>query len=348
VTQIFTQQWIEQTIERYKHLRDYQQPYIYRLASTEEGRARLEHIEALAAELPQDVVDKLIPDLRDERKHQHTYHELEVGRFLREQGFHIEYEKAFEGFPECNPDWYVQAGEHTPAFIVEVFTDNVAGKPKEERLRDDAIADLCYRIERINSDFAVHVRVKRDVIPTVRENKLLIPLIERWLLDEQPPFHFERAFGDVSVRVFHRSEEYQHTWAKPIDDAFTVDKQPLAKKIEKDKVDQCKDLSVALSLPLVICIVPNFFTARSIRTLDDILYGQEAVEIAYDEEVGAIGGHRLIRKPDGLFAELPKLSGVLWFEPNPSGTSRAQFIPNPNALLPLPPDLLGEDRSAAA
>jgi hypothetical protein len=341
--QIFTPEWIEQTTNKYNQLPDYQRPSIYFLATTVNGRVLREQIEAWAADLPKAALERMIPKLRSERGFQDTYHELAVGQFLKEKGFYVEYDKNLHGL---TPDWYVHQGEHTPPFLVEVLTDGVS-ETRDERAREHTIADLCHRIEQIRSDVAVWVMIEPSAQLDARQNKRIVAQIEHWLLNAQPPVDSHKTFEGVSVRIFHRNEKYDQVQCLPLREAFFVDKAPLRRKIEKKKVDRYKDLSTTSSLPLVVCVVPTFLTGRSLDTLDDILYGQEAVQTAVDKETGAIVGHRLIRRSDGLFAQLPKLSGVLWFEPSPLGSPQAQYIPNPNALLPLALDMLnGNDMTS--
>jgi hypothetical protein len=333
VTEVFTPEWVKEISDRYDRLPAYERPTIYFLASTKNGCMVRSQIEQWASDLPSEALATLIPRLRSKENFQDAYHELIVGNRLKELGFRVEYEKKVGGL---TPDWYVHAGEDTPAFTVEVLTDKVS---RAQATRNKALDDLRGRVEQIPLGVVLVMRVEQNDSLDSRTNKALYREIEAWLQQAHPPLHAAKRFGLVRVEIAHRNDSYSHVQVILPYDAFVVNRQPLHDKIMR-KIDRYKSLAVTPSLPFVVAIVPTIATGRSLDTLEDVLFGQEAVHVRFEHETGAIISTQLTRQPDGLLDVTRTLSGIMWFDLDFSREPKLQFIPNPGALLPLPSDLI--------
>src|SRR5688500_12326942 len=145
----FDDKWAEEVRRKYERLPEYQRPSIYFLATTKNGRIMQTLIEGWLADLPEEIRGKLIPRLRAKDSSLNAFHDLIVLTVLKGQGFEAEYEKPLSGL---TPDLYVHSGASTPAFIVEVLTDDISATQRE---RQNQLDDLHGRLSAIPYDVAI-------------------------------------------------------------------------------------------------------------------------------------------------------------------------------------------------
>jgi len=114
-----------------------------------------DELEKFVADLPKESQEKIEPMLKG-RNRNSTYHELIVGNMIKRLGYQLEYEKQIGG---KTPDWYVHPMDEIPAFIVEVFTDNISAD-MASRLQQKY--DLSYRLGQISIGVEVYIRYDED------------------------------------------------------------------------------------------------------------------------------------------------------------------------------------------
>jgi hypothetical protein len=103
---------------------------------------------------------------------------------------------------------------------------------------------------------------------------------------------------------------------------FWVDPDPLRESV-RDKARKYRELVQHAQLPLVVCVVPDFMTARGLDEVHEAVLGKEQC-----------GGS------NGLFARYPTLSAVTlgeWYGDRLVHT----LLANPSATYPLAEGVLG-------
>ena len=329
---VFSNEWVEGIKRRYERLPPYQRPVIYSIAVDKDRESLRSEIEAWVERLPSTSREKLIPRLRSPRNIQQSYNELAVGHTLIEFGYELEYEQQIDGL---TPDWFVHSRGEAPAFVIEAFTANAP----ENRVADiNKCGHLIARLHSIPVD--VTLRINTDTtgaLPDQRESKRIKDAVERWLTSDIPTIGSRMNLSGLTFEVVRKNSNNQHVLCiGPVSSGHTfwVNTEPLKKNIT-DKVKKYRVLG-SKGIPLVVGIVADFFTALSRDDLENVLFGDEAIQLLYEESTGDVVGQRTIRHDNGLFVEIdPALSAIMWVS-REAGTWKAEAIHNPGAVNPLP------------
>ncbi|HEX6709327.1 MAG TPA: hypothetical protein VF068_03265 [Rubrobacter sp.] len=170
-------------------------------------------------------------------------------------------------------------------------------------------------------------------MPDSRGSKRIKNTIEQWLTSGVP------VVGDRLESDGYTFEIVQQNSSNPRvlcigpanlpANTFWVNVNSPRKGIEA-KVSRYKFLG-SKGIPLVIGVVPDFYSGLGYDDLENVLFGEEAIEVTYNVE-----GQRAIRQDNGLLTKIdPSLSAVLWVAKEAS-IWNVQSIRNPEALNPLP------------
>jgi hypothetical protein len=327
---VFTDEWKQRAIDRYKHLKDHNKPYIYFVAVSDRfQQLRLEIEEGVAA-LPPPAQKGVITRLRSPSNFTHTYHELVVGRLLRQLGHAVEYEVDIGGL---TPDWYVHAKDEIPSFVLEVFTANVSDKRAGEQR---AVRTLWGWLQEIPvTGVAIYVHITQgEIMCDDKRGKKIARSVRQWL-EEKPPVGSLLEFDEFSFEVIYYNPNYTSLQILGPGSAFMVNKEPVRINF-KEKIHKYRKTLAERKLPLVVGVVADFMTGVSFDSFLDLMYGSEAVNYAYNESTGEVRGARLTRMSDGLFHREPALSAAAWVEREMSGEWRMKCIHNQQAIHPLP------------
>jgi hypothetical protein len=144
--------------------------------------------------------------------------------------------------------------------------------------------------------------------------------------------------GGFTFEVVHKNSSNQQVLCiGPVNlptNTFWVNTRPLREGI-KAKVKKYRALGYQ-GIPLVIGVVADFYSGLGHDDLENVLFGNEAVELAYERTTGDIVGQRAVRQDNGLLEQIdPALSAVLWVSQE-AGVWKVQSIHNPRASNPLP------------
>jgi hypothetical protein len=334
VVQVFDPVWVENIKRRYERLPPYDRPVIYPIAVDEKREGLRTEIESWVEPLPVATRRKLIPRLRSSEHIQQTYNELAVGHTLRQLGYELEYERSIDGL---TPDWFVHPRDEVPTFVVEAFTSN---PPQDRVANSNKLNRLLGRLQQIPVGVVLRIRTNKvSEIPDQLESKRIKKGVEQWLMAGTPAVGNRMKFGGFTFEVVHKSADYQHVLCiGPVDlrntNIFWVNANSLKEGIE-EKVKKYNALK-GVGTPLVIGVVADFYTGLDRDDLDNVLFGDEAVQIVYEKTTGNIVGQRLIRHANGLFEQTESaLSAVLWVS-REAGNWNAEAIHNSNASNRLP------------
>jgi hypothetical protein len=327
---VFTDDWKQRVIDRYKHLKDHNKPYIYFVAVDEQFQQLRLEIEESVAALPQSAQNGVVTRLRSPSNFTHTYHELVVGRLLRHLGYTVEYEVDIGGL---TPDWYVHAKDEIPPFVLEVFTANVSDKRAAE-LR--AVRTLWGWLREIPvTGVSIYVEITQsEIVCDDKRGKQIARSVRQWL-EDNPPVGSRLEFDEFFFDVVHYNPKYTSLQIAGPGSAFMVNKEPVRINF-KEKIHKYRRVLAGKNLPLVVGVVADFMTGVGFDSFLDLMYGSEAVNYAYNESTGEVRGARLARMGDGLFHREPALSAAAWVERNISGDWQMRGIHNQQAIHPLP------------
>jgi hypothetical protein len=333
--QVFTKDWIQELRTQFERLPVSKRPVIYSIATADAYHSLRMAIEEMVCKLPPDKRNDVVGKFQTEEHFWNMFYTLTVGEMLAQKGYEVEYDKDFDGL---NPDWYVASKETTPAFVVEVFTD-IASSSQQHR--SYLIRDLTMRIKRIPSGLTLMMHIEPTVQLSEQDNKQIFEAIKNWIMDHHPRPRLRARHGvsGIRIQVLNHSVTRQTTEVVPFTNAFFVDTEALKRKI-KSKVKKYKHICAQRQLPLVICAFAGFGTARSLYSLEAILFGNEVAQLVSNNDSGDILPRVLTRANDGLFHEKPELSAVIWMEGNGMGGWTVTIMSNPSATFHISEDAL--------
>jgi hypothetical protein len=327
---VFTPEWIAHKVRKYGKCADHARPSLYRLWVSDECQSRRDEIERLVEALPPAARQQVIPRLRTPEQFAQTWNELAVGDSFRRMGHRAEYEKDLEG---VTPDWFVTTAVAS-RFIAEV----VSSMAPVARQRCDAAWDLFMRrVSTLPGDFSLSIAPPFDYEsfayfdpPAVPRQKQIARTIGRWLA-AGPSDRAVKTIDEIEITLIGRIPGLNHVTCGIGLSPFIVDGEPLWETV-KEKASKYKDVAVALQLPFVVCVVPDFSSGRDIRDLQDAVLGAEKCHL-----LSGPGGIRQAvyhRASDGLFAKYPALSAVTLAQWD-RGSMQHELILNPHAAHPL-------------
>ena len=310
---VFTEEWRQELTNRYQSLKQLERPTVYCIAMEDKFRPMRECIETWVADQPALSREKLIKHFQSPKEKDrflHTYHELAVGNLLRASGLETEYEKVING---KTPDWYVSIKNMAQHFIVDVFTKNIP----DVKVRWDAwVKDLNANLRLIPLNICIELSHTQHANPPGFENnKLIASRIKTWLEQERPDIGDRLQLEDFIFAVTEKDSPFRWVWLEGYNEFSFVSPMPLKQKI-LEKIELYKDLITSNYLPLVNAVEPGSKTLYETEELENSIYGRE--------------------KNEGLFADKPLLSGVIWA--NQAKHCEWQMKPylNPRAQYPLP------------
>ena len=332
---VFTEIWLQELVNRYRNHKRHTKPFVYFVATEDEFQATREQVEEWVAILPEHLQKKAIANLRAEANFQQTYHELVVGSLFRNLGLLTEYEKAFNG---QTPDWFVSSSDGSQHFVVEVVTENIS---QSVASWDARISNLQGRLSELQFDFALGVHVPFDLnVASLdsRHCKSITERVKQWLANDNPSIGNEKEIDGFSFEVAFRDRGYSHVLLIGFARPFSVNPQPLKENIE-EKVRKYQALATSNKIPFMVAVVMEFRTGYDAEELENVLFGQEVVDVAFDKTTNQIINQATRRRNDGLFKDRPLLSGVILARRPNMGKWEIKSYLNPNAQHPLPADI---------
>lgn len=330
---VFDPAWVESVKQRYERLPSYQKPVIYSIAVERSRQELRSEIEAWFGQLSQIAQESLLPRLRSSENIQQAYNELAIGHALKQMGHELEHEKCIEGF---TPDWFIHPQGTVPEFVVEGFTSN----PPEDRVAELKKLDYLYgRLQEIPVGVTLLIRADGSTeMPDSHGSKKIKNAIEQWLTSGAPVVGGRITSDGYTFEVVQQNSSNPRVLCigppnLPAN-TFWVNANSLRKGIET-KVRRYKYLG-SKGIPLVIGVVPDFYSGLGYDDLEKVLFGEEAIEVTYERATGSVVGQRAIRQDNGLLKQIdPALSAVLRVAKEAS-MWKVQAIHNPEALNPLP------------
>lgn len=334
---VFTDEWKQKVIDRYKHLKDHNKPDIYFVAVSEQNEQLRLEIEESVAALPPSAQKGVVTRLRSPSNFTHTYHELVVGRLLRQLGYAVEYEVNVGG---RTPDWYVNARGEIPAFVLEVFTANVSDERAAEMR---AVKTLWGWLREIPiTGVAIYVEItERKITCDDKRGKRIARAVRQWLKNT-PPIGSRLDFDEFTFEVIYYNPSYTSLQIAGPGSGFMVNKEPVRINF-REKIRKYRRILADKNLPLVVGVVADFMTGVRFDSFLEVMYGSEAINYAHNEATGEVRGARLARMTDGLFHREPALSAAVWVERDVSGVWKMRAIHNQQAAHPLPITTFGID-----
>ena len=122
---------------------------------------------------------------------------------------------------------------------------------------------------------------------------------------------------------------------------FWVDPDPLRESV-KDKASKYRELVHSTELPLVVCVIADFMTARGLDEVQEAVLGKEQCRLECSQ--GEFQ-QEYYRGNDGLFAKYPTLSAVTLGAWNGDTLAHTVLL-NPSAAYPLVEGMLGSSSTS--
>src|SRR5262249_38276229 len=129
----------------------------------------------------------------------------------------------------------------------------------------------------------------------------------RAFLQKDPPLRTDLRVDGMVISLLARSPNLSSVSCGFSCLPFFVDGAPMVEAV-REKVQKYRGVVEALSLPLVVCVVPAFNTARELPELQRAVLGDERCRLMQEGGVLPWGEHN--RDNNGLFAKYPALSAV--------------------------------------
>lgn len=317
---VFTEEWQQELINRYKTLKKHEWPPAYCVAMKDRFRPMRESIETWVADQSENSRAKLIENFKSPKEKDrflHTYHELVVGSLLKASGLQTEYEKKIN---EKTPDWYVSTKNMLQHFIVEVFTKNIS----DSKVRWDAWrTDLNKSLRLIPFNVCIELSsTQRTDPPAFDRNEETASRIKTWLEKKRPEIGDQLQLEDLIFEVTVCDSPSRTVWLEGYNDFSFVNSTPIKLNI-LDKIENYEGLITSSSIPLVVAVVAGSGTLYETEELETAIYGRD--------------------KKGGLFACCPLLSGVIWASRKKMAEWEMKSYLNPLAQNRLPANVFGNN-----
>jgi len=333
MAKVFTSQAVAAIRAKYEACPKETRPPLYWLACDERGRAVRQKIEAWAAAVPTEALQKIRQKLLDADQFRSAYGELLTMHWLGERAFSFDYETRLPNGQ--TPDLLVHESARGPAFICEVYTEHLS---PDMAAKDRKLSELLHRLHAISLDYGLSLRGDHDWHD--RDDLDIAQLVQdiRSWLATGPGVGEKRRFGFLQVKVISAGRGYKSVATMGPVITWWVDGHRPWSKIQ-DKVSRYAAVAKQMQLPLVLAYVTEFAMGTSADTIADALLGDEKVTALIEKESGRIVSERMQRGDDGLFQTPSQaLSAVLAVSEINGGIHVARFF-NPCALNPLPDDI---------
>ena len=332
---LFTAEYLGELERRHSSRPGYDQPLVYRVATSDELRDVKSELESWLRALSATDRRVLLGNLRGtDETFLEAYHELAVGAMLASFGFKLNYQARFG---TLTPDWSADATCGAPPLCVEVVTVN---EPAALRSTHSATNELFHRLKGIpyggiltwcfaTSDHALD----RNHVPRIASE------VRRWLVPSQPGTPRPAAGAELPLDnlVFRvvKCDPNSPLRCRPPAEVFYANRRRLREAIA-EKIKKYGDTALKERIALLIAVVADPLSGLSADSLVDVLFGSEVVKVSCDEPADELAEVPTFRVPDGLFRNASKaLSGVLWVE-GTAGRWRMDVVLNPEAANPIP------------
>ncbi len=315
--QVFTDEWSQKLRLRYENS-GVSAPPLYRLATEPKYQSVRDTIQQWIDRLSENSQKKVVEKIRNPKSFHHTYNELKIASILFKKYLIIEYEEEILGL---TPDWIVKNQSNEILLIVEVLTRENSVKDKSLSKR---INELWGRITSIKIGIGLDLSYGDEFDEKLLDSKLIKQIfrdVKNWL-EKKPIVGTRKDFGNFEFRVIHYNDKWKDVQILGPGNSLWVDNLSLKENIE-GKIKKYRNLIEYTKVPFIVGVVPDFTTAVSKNTLEDILFGQEVFVIREDSSTF------LDRKPDGIFNQRKNISGVIGYFNN-----EVEIFHNPNADIP--------------
>lgn len=322
MAQVFTEEWVDKIRRRYEAA--LVKPALHNVAVGDRNREVRAQIEAWVELLPEEVQPKVIDLLRNPSRFIHTYNELAVGTLLSTDGFRVHYELRIEGL---TPDWLIEELTGPVRSIVDVFTANPSADQQSEEVQ---LQELRNRLQRIRIPVALIVEIDGHKVELASgQSQKIARRVEEWL-SEEPGIGEKLRTEGLGFEVLDYNPDYSGLQLAGPSTGGWVRSDPLRGNILK-KVARYK----RLGMPIVVAVVPDFYTGLDLDDLMDVLLGQRVLEVTQESATRDVFVQRASRKNNGLFVKLPQLSAVMWVWQPSRGKWESVPVHNPHAATPI-------------
>ncbi len=193
-----------------------------------------------------------------EKQQTNTYNELALGYLLKKNGYALEYEKEINFQSKVKtPDWFVNASEVNPEFIVEVFTTFI-GSDQETQSKELQIKLLIQKLEEINFDGALCIKCDLSKLDS-RRNKEIAKKI-KLILTTRSLTDYEDKDLDFRYKLMESNTGRPNLKVISIEAFREISQKTLLRNISK-KTERYKDGS----FPLVIAAFTDMGISQQIK-----------------------------------------------------------------------------------
>lgn len=282
---VFTEEWLSELEERYGAKPRYMRPEVYFYATENEYNQVRNEIEEWIQPIPESQLPNVVSRLRTDKHFKQTYNELATGSILNSMGCKIIYEKPLIiGKTEKTPDWF--ASKNDMEFAVEVLTIKTAEQSQNIMKR---IGTLLARIREIPYGVVLDIKFDWANPPNQQQLKVIIRELKKWLVSSLQENDVLNVEG-LTVK-YHKQLDSDKPLLFTNSHAYAGSTHGLGRKIE-EKVSKYKGLEI----PLVISVVPTFYTQLDVEDAQNVILGTEKWTLFDDNSI------RAFREQDGLYS----------------------------------------------
>ena len=170
-----------------------------------------------------------------------------------------------------------------------------------------------------------------------RRNKEIAAEVKKWLEEDTSKvgskLHLDEFTFEILQREGGRFPNVQCISSPQF--GFVGSPAPMRNNFEV-KIRKYKALVASKKIPLVVAVVADFQTCYEGNDLENILFGKEVFDVAFDKTTNEVVSETVRRENDGLFAVKPLLSSAIWAWKTNAWKWYMKSYFNPQAQHPLP------------
>jgi hypothetical protein len=321
---VFTNDWLKELKHKWDKRPRYEKPSHYFYATDSYYEHVRSEVEEWITLVPENQLNNVVQRLRLDKHFQDTYNELVVANILSKCINTIEYEKILTiGEKRLTPDWYVQKDKIN--FAVEVLTIKV---PEESQKIQQRIGYFISRLHCLNHGVLLNVNFNWRTPPNQQQIKTIVKNLDNWLGGNL--YKDQSTVIEAVEFIFQKRLPQQNPFLITNSYVYGGSTHGLGRKIEQ-KVAKYRNIEI----PLVVAVVPTFYTSLDIEDACNVILGTEQWVLS-DTSISPK------RDNDGLYTRpIPvdnSLSTILWIPKKlgaPLHMPEVGIFPNPNAKLEL-------------
>jgi hypothetical protein len=328
---LFTEDYKNRVLEKFKSLDELERPFIYHLVtknSVKQYNPLCQSIEYWLDNIGDANRKKFLNKFRNLNNCKENFiqivNELGIGFKLNSLGFEVDYEKIIDN--RFRPDWVIKTNNSEVNFLVEVFTSNPSYENDNIKKKNDLFISA---IEKIPIGVCLLCDYYDNYIFKIECFNKIYSDLHAWLKLKPRKDSF-KIINDIRFEIIGYDSRLRNVECSLFGPIWKIKGDSIVNNI-RSKLYKYRNVPY----PLIISVVSSPQTARNEDSIANVILGQLKVNII---------NRKLLREKNGIFHDItPKLSAIIWTWGFGLSNWELEVFRNPKSEYPISENVLGKD-----